>query len=81
MINSLKLEFFCYHCLSYYCGSASHIRKRTGKTETNGIDFYQNNYMKDYYKSFGFNVTYKFGKLKYEIKSTRRKIQNNDLAN
>ncbi|MDR6403611.1 hypothetical protein J2W57_000514 [Chryseobacterium ginsenosidimutans] len=37
--------------------------------------------MKDYYKSFGFNVTYKFGKLKYEIKSTRRKIQNNDLAN
>lgn len=54
---------------------------RNGVTEINGIDFYQSNYVRDYYRSFGFNVTYKFGKLKDEIKSTRRKIQNNDLGN
>lgn len=54
---------------------------RKAVTETRGADFYQNNYVRDYYRSFGFNVTYKFGKLRDEIKSTRRKIQNNDLAN
>lgn len=54
---------------------------RTIITETAGANFYQNSYMKDYYRSFGVNVTYKFGKLKQEIKSTRRKIENNDVAN
>lgn len=54
---------------------------RKAVTETNGTDFHQNNYVKDYYRSFGFNVTYKFGKLRDEIKNTRRKIENNDLAN
>jgi ferric enterobactin receptor len=54
---------------------------RKAVTENAGTDFYQNNYVRDYYRSFGFNITYKFGKLKDEIKSTRRKIQNNDLAN
>lgn len=54
---------------------------RKAITETLGTDFYQNNYVRDYYRSFGFNITYKFGKLKDEVKSTRRKIQNNDLAN
>jgi len=54
---------------------------RKAVTETNGTDFYQNNYVRDYYRSFGFNVTYKFGKLRDEIKNTRRKIENNDLAN
>jgi hypothetical protein len=54
---------------------------RKAVTENTGNDFYQNNYVRDYYRSFGFNITYKFGMLKDEIKSTRRKIQNNDLAN
>lgn len=54
---------------------------RKAVTETNGTDFYQSNYVRDYYRSFGFNVTYKFGKLRDEIKNTRRKIENNDLAN
>lgn len=54
---------------------------RNAITETNGTDFYQNNYLRDYYRSFGFNITYKFGKLRDEIKSTRRKIENSDLAN
>lgn len=54
---------------------------RKAVTETNGTDFYQNNYVRDYYRSFGFNITYKFGKLRDDIKSTRRKIENNDLAN
>lgn len=54
---------------------------RKAVTETNGTNFYQNNYVRDYYKSFGFNVTYKFGRLRDEIKNTRRKIENNDLAN
>ena len=54
---------------------------RKAITENRGTDFYQNNYVRDYYRSFGFNITYKFGKLKDEVKSTRRKIQNNDLAN
>lgn len=50
-------------------------------TETFGGTFEQNNYIRDYYRSFGFNVTYKFGRLKDEIKTTQRKINNNDLAN
>ncbi|PQA90794.1 hypothetical protein B0A69_18830 [Chryseobacterium shigense] len=54
---------------------------RKSVTETFGGTFEQNNYSRDYYRSFGFNVTYKFGKLKDEIKSTQRKINNNDLAN
>lgn len=54
---------------------------RKAVTETQGTDFYQNNYVRDYYRSFGFNVTYKFGKLRDEVKSIRRKIENNDLAN
>lgn len=54
---------------------------RKAITETNGTDFYQNNYVKDYYRSFGFNITYQFGKLRDEIKSTKRKIENNDLPN
>lgn len=54
---------------------------RKAVTETIGTDFYQNNYVRDYYRSFSFNITYKFGKLRDEIKSTRRKIENNDLAN
>ncbi|KQT35622.1 hypothetical protein ASG22_00940 [Chryseobacterium sp. Leaf405] len=54
---------------------------RKAITKTAGTDFYQNNYSKDYYRSFGFNITYKFGKLKNEIKNTKRKIENNDLAN
>jgi len=54
---------------------------RKAITETQGTDFCQNNYVRDYYRSFGFNVTYKFGKLRDEVKSTRRKIENNDLSN
>nr|WP_314498490.1 outer membrane beta-barrel protein [uncultured Chryseobacterium sp.] len=54
---------------------------RKAMTETVGNDFYQSNYVKDYYRSFGLNITYKFGKLKDEVKSTRRKIENSDLAN
>lgn len=54
---------------------------RKAVTETIGTDFYQSNYVSDFYRSFGLNITYKFGKLKDEIKSTKRKIQNNDLSN
>jgi len=54
---------------------------RKAVTETQGNDFYQNNNVRDYYRSFGLNITYKFGKLKDEFKGTKRKIQNNDLAN
>ena len=54
---------------------------RKAVAETQGTDFYQNNFVEEYYRSFGFNITYKFGKLRDEIKSIRRKIENNDLAN
>ena len=54
---------------------------RKAFTQTSGVDFHQNNYVRDYYRSLGFNITYKFGKLKDDIKSTKRKIENNDLAN
>lgn len=54
---------------------------RKAVTEIVGNDFYHNNYFKDYYRLFGFNITYKFGKLKNEIINTKRKIENNDLAN
>lgn len=54
---------------------------RRSVTETLGDRFYQNNYVKDYYRSFGVSIQYKFGKLKDEIKTTQRKINNNDLSN
>lgn len=54
---------------------------RKSVTETFGDTFYQNNYIRDYYRSFGLNVSYKFGKLKSEVKTTKRKINNNDLSN
>jgi len=54
---------------------------RKSVTETFGDQFYQNNYVKDYYRSFGVSIQYKFGKLKDEIKTTQRKINNNDLSN
>ncbi|KMQ68613.1 hypothetical protein ACM39_08940 [Chryseobacterium sp. FH2] len=56
-------------------------KSRKALTETVGTNFYQNNSIIDYYRAFGINITYKFGKLNEEIKSTRRKINNNDLAN
>lgn len=54
---------------------------RRSVTETLGDQFYQNNYVKDYYRSFGVSIQYKFGKLKDDIKTTQRKINNNDLSN
>ncbi|MDH6254301.1 ferric enterobactin receptor [Chryseobacterium sp. H1D6B] len=54
---------------------------RKAVTETDGGAFYQNNYVRDYYRSFGLNINYKFGKLKEEIKNPTRKINNTDLAN
>ena len=54
---------------------------RKSFTETLGDNFYQNNYVRDYYRTFGVNVNYKFGKLKNEIKTTKRRINNNDLSN
>lgn len=54
---------------------------RKAVTETFGDTFGQNNYIRDYYRSFGFNITYKFGRLKDEIKTPQRKINNTDLAN
>lgn len=54
---------------------------RKSMIETNGGAFYQNNYVRDYYRSFGLNVSYKFGKLKNDIKTTQRKINNTDLSN
>lgn len=54
---------------------------RKSVTETNGGNFYQNDYIKDYYQSFGLNISYKFGKLKEEIKTTKRSIRNTDLSN
>ena len=54
---------------------------RKSITETLDTVFYQNNYVRDYYRSFGINVNYKFGKLKSEVKTTKRKINNNDLSN
>lgn len=54
---------------------------RKAVTETNGGAFYQNDYIRDYYRSFGININYKFGKLKDQIKTTKRSISNTDLAN
>ncbi|WP_180277262.1 outer membrane beta-barrel family protein [Chryseobacterium sp. 52] len=54
---------------------------RKAVTETFGETFEQNNSVRDYYRSVGINIIYKFGKLKDEIKTTQRKINNNDLAN
>lgn len=56
-------------------------RFRKAVTETKGYNFSQSSSVNDYYRSFGLTITYRFGKLKDEFRETRKKIQNNDLAN
>lgn len=70
--NQLSISAYIYNPFNKF---------RKVVTVNQGIDFYQKNYVNDFYRSFGFNITYKFGRLKQEFKETKRKIENNDLAN
>ncbi|WP_229248830.1 outer membrane beta-barrel family protein [Dyadobacter sandarakinus] len=56
-------------------------RYRQYKRITNGPDFSQLDYRRDYFRSFNFSLNYKFGKLKDAIKKNKRSIRNDDVQN
>src|SRR5205823_12515499 len=46
--------------------------------KTTGSNFDQSNFSQSYYRSFSFNINYRFGKLKSDIKKNQRTINNDD---
>ena len=54
---------------------------RNNITHTFGPDFNQLYTSRDYYRSFGISLNYKFGGLNDGVNKSRRSIENNDVAN
>lgn len=54
---------------------------RNNITRTFGSDFNQLYTSRDYYRSFGISLNYKFGGLNDGVNKSRRSIENNDVAN
>ena len=54
---------------------------RQGHEEIFGPDFMQISSTQTYYRSFGFSVNYRFGKLKEAVKKNKRGIRNDDVSN
>jgi len=54
---------------------------RNNITRTFGPDFDQLYTSRDYYRSFGISLNYKFGGLNDGVNKSRRSIENNDVAN
>ncbi|WP_184548255.1 TonB-dependent receptor domain-containing protein [Mucilaginibacter sp. FT3.2] len=54
---------------------------RNNTTRTFGSDFNQLYTSRDYYRSFGISLNYKFGGLNDGVNKSRRSIENNDVAN
>jgi len=54
---------------------------RNNITRTFGPDFNQLYTSRDYYRSFGISLNYKFGGLNDGVNKSRRSIENNDVAN
>lgn len=54
---------------------------RANNTTSFGYNFQQNNTIKEYFRSFGISINYKFGKLNEALKRNRREIRNNDVSN
>ena len=52
---------------------------RAWRSETVGENFTQSSFDYNYFRGFGFNLNYKFGKLQGDIKKNQRKIQNGDV--
>ncbi|MDB5010417.1 MAG: TonB-dependent receptor, partial [Mucilaginibacter sp.] len=50
----------------------------TYRSTTNTVDFYQNTFNQNYYRSFAIRFNYKFGKLNSDIKKNQRGINNDD---
>lgn len=54
---------------------------RNNRVETTGNDFFETNITREYFRSFGFNINFRIGQLKENIKKNKRGINNNDLSN
>ncbi|WP_114790262.1 outer membrane beta-barrel protein [Niabella yanshanensis] len=54
---------------------------RNNRTEVTSYNFIEINTNRDYFRRFGMSVNYKFGKLKDDVKKSRRGINNNDVSN
>lgn len=54
---------------------------RNSITETTGPDFFQVNNSQVYYRSVSFSLNYNFGRLKSDIKKSRKEIRNDDVSN
>lgn len=53
---------------------------RNNKVITEGPGFLETSSSRDYFRSFGLNINYRFGKLKGGIKKSSRKIVNDDVS-
>ena len=53
---------------------------RNAIAETTGTDFIQTNNNQVYFRSVGFSLNYNFGKLKNDIKKSRKEINNDDVS-
>lgn len=53
---------------------------RNWKNETSSVQFIQMETFQNYYRNYGFNLSYKFGKLNGSIKKNQRGIQNDDVS-
>ncbi|MBZ4189472.1 outer membrane beta-barrel protein [Niabella beijingensis] len=56
-------------------------RFRTSRTIITGSNFMQTDFSDEYFRKAGLSLNYKFGKLKQDIKRSKRGINNNDVAN
>ncbi|MEO5563157.1 MAG: TonB-dependent receptor [Chitinophagaceae bacterium] len=54
---------------------------RNNRIVTTGADFSETNITREYFRNYGFNLNFRFGKLKEGIKKNKRGINNTDLSN
>jgi len=54
---------------------------RDNHTAIFSYNFQQHNNTREYFRSYGLSINYKFGKLNEELKRNRRGIRNNDVSN
>jgi len=54
---------------------------RNNRTEITSYNFTEINTNREYFRRFGMSINYKFGKLKDDVKKSRRGINNNDVSN
>ena len=54
---------------------------RNNRTTSFGYNFRQTYQVSEYFRAYGFSISYKFGKLKEGLKRNRRTIRNDDVSN